>query len=863
MWGVFIVIVFSVINFVSNSVAISSPTNSYFEKKIQLSAEAQEIETDFSWNAVTFFSISGKDLPQIEYFSDDRGDFHVWETAHMSGHEVNHKRNDLLELLYFDNSRKNLIVRSEFPVDIYAHFFHTRNSLEDLVSSLTRNALNYLGDGILPESLKIRNTKEPQFFSRSQWGADESLRVVKGFKKFFPFRRWFSVEEKKVSLQYKPVVITRKNSQGESLFWPISEQRKIAKFVIHHTGEAVQNKYSFSPKALMRAIYYYHTITKSWGDIGYNYVIDSQGNIYEGRAGSESGKMIVGAHTAFRNIGTVGIALMGNLENNLPTEAQLNMLAFLIADFSRGLQVRPLNESEFMGKSTPNLLGHRDIAIAGHATKCPGKNLIAAFPTIRKKVTSFLKILEKYREENLGLRGLNFLQKSSLATAHLQSKKDLLRKQKEQQALKEPFSLVGFLNPEIFIRGESKPLTLKIKNHSDKVWKKGDFFSAFKYSSGIEISNFIIQSDARPEETTTIVGKLLPVKLENGIYSFSLYPTFLKGKIFRDILDKSVISIPFQVSGSKKLILQKKPSEKKNKKFDAKNFFYGAVEKKTESISVPKIRVKLADFDYLYAEIISSDRVGVFTENKKLMEIEPLTSIKVFQREKGKIEFLVRGKNTEVKNLSLKTAGILKIKNYRNKNFGSGDTKYNTFRRQLNFWVEGDKMIIVNELPIEEYLYGLGEEPASEPEQKKLAIFILARSYALVYSTYKNKFESKYYDLEDSPRSSQLYLGETWEKNHIEQKELVKKTRGIVLFKNKKPIIGPYFTQSDGRSRGKWLTQYPWVRVRDLPLDQGLELRGHGVGLSGNSARILAQQGKSYLEIFDYFFDNVTTKKVY
>jgi peptidoglycan hydrolase-like amidase len=108
-----------------------------------------------------------------------------------------------------------------------------------------------------------------------------------------------------------------------------------------------------------------------------------------------------------------------------------------------------------------------------------------------------------------------------------------------------------------------------------------------------------------------------------------------------------------------------------------------------------------------------------------------------------------------------------------------------------------------------------------------------------------------------------LYLGYDWEAYHHEQKVLIAETKGRVLTYNGKPVIGPYFTQSAGESSSKWVSQYPWTKGRKLPYDEGLEPKGHGVGLSGNSAHKLADAGKNYVEILNYFYQNTDVGTAY
>ncbi len=61
----------------------------------------------------------------------------------------------------------------------------------------------------------------------------------------------------------------------------------------------------------MRSMYYYHTIVRGWGDLGYNYVVGQRGTVYEGRAG---GLYAGGAHASWNNRETVGVSVIGNFD---------------------------------------------------------------------------------------------------------------------------------------------------------------------------------------------------------------------------------------------------------------------------------------------------------------------------------------------------------------------------------------------------------------------------------------------------------------------------------------------------------------------------------------------------------------------
>ncbi|MBI4302016.1 MAG: N-acetylmuramoyl-L-alanine amidase [Chloroflexi bacterium] len=185
---------------------------------------------------------------------------------------------------------------------------------------------------------------QPPIISRAGWGADESYRYQNG-----------------------------------SEVWP-PEYRTVVKSIVHHTATANEDS---NPAATVRAIYYYHAVTLGWGDIGYNYLIDRYGNIYEGRYGGDN---VVGAHTYNYNQGTVGIAALGTYQNyDISAQLQSSLVNLLSWDFYvHGID--PLGSSYFVDQVLPNIMGHRDAM----PTQCPGDNFYARLPTIRTLVAGGL-----------------------------------------------------------------------------------------------------------------------------------------------------------------------------------------------------------------------------------------------------------------------------------------------------------------------------------------------------------------------------------------------------------------------------------------------------------------------------------------
>jgi hypothetical protein len=159
--------------------------------------------------------------------------------------------------------------------------------------------------------------------------------------------------------------------------------------VVHHTAGA-NNVANWD--AELRNIWSLHTYTNQWGDIGYNFLIDPTGTIYEGRAGGEG---IIGAHFSCRNSNTVGIALLGTFTSVPPTDAALASLERLLTELSRrdGIDPMATRLHPSSGLNLPTILGHRDGNVPGATctiTECPGDVLYSMLPAIRADVKAAL-----------------------------------------------------------------------------------------------------------------------------------------------------------------------------------------------------------------------------------------------------------------------------------------------------------------------------------------------------------------------------------------------------------------------------------------------------------------------------------------
>jgi hypothetical protein len=204
-------------------------------------------------------------------------------------------------------------------------------------------------------------TPQPAVVSRAQWGADPAY------------------------MTWAPQFYTTK------------------KLIVHHTDTSDSYTDTAGAEAQIRSIYYYHAVTQGWGDIGYNFLIDKFGTVYEGRysrdyAGGDpsgdntSGQGVTGAHTSGWNSGTVGVALLGTLTTHDATPAARDALERLLAWEASRNGIDPQATQTFVNPvsgatiTTPNIAGHRDYV----ATACPGDAFYPTLPAIRDDVAALV-----------------------------------------------------------------------------------------------------------------------------------------------------------------------------------------------------------------------------------------------------------------------------------------------------------------------------------------------------------------------------------------------------------------------------------------------------------------------------------------
>ena len=156
---------------------------------------------------------------------------------------------------------------------------------------------------------------------------------------------------------------------------------------VHHTD--TPNGYAPGDvPAIIRSIYTYHVRSNGWNDIGYNFLVDAYGRVYEGRGGGID-RPVIGAHTEGFNTGSVGIAVIGNGSLAPLTEATRDALVNLIAWRLDVAHVDPLGHATMISGGSDRFAAGKSVSfrvVSGHrdanATDCPGSLIYAALDGI-------------------------------------------------------------------------------------------------------------------------------------------------------------------------------------------------------------------------------------------------------------------------------------------------------------------------------------------------------------------------------------------------------------------------------------------------------------------------------------------------
>jgi hypothetical protein len=271
-------------------------------------------------------------LPVDIRFADEAGNWTDWQLLERNDHNTEKG----ISQLYFTTTsyqhyQLRFYDRTGFEEDIYLHFYDP-----GIAPEADEREPQYYGDSRDPQACPC---DQPAYFDREDWCPNGDCP------------------------EDSAPVIT-----------------EVTHLVVHHSA-GVNTASDWS--AVIRAIWDFHVNGNGWADIGYNWLVDPNGNIYQGR-----GDNIRGAHLCGKNSNTMGICVLGNFTEVTPAEEAIQSLEELLAWKVCDSGVDPLGSAFHppSGAVVNHIIGHRD----GCATSCPGDSFYPLLEGIKEDVNNYI-----------------------------------------------------------------------------------------------------------------------------------------------------------------------------------------------------------------------------------------------------------------------------------------------------------------------------------------------------------------------------------------------------------------------------------------------------------------------------------------
>jgi len=175
----------------------------------------------------------------------------------------------------------------------------------------------------------------------------------------------------------KPTIISRQEWGAEDPKESYSYHPYFDKLTLHHAACCSADDIE-EGKSQVYWIQNFHQNGRGWNDIGYHFLVDRAGNIYQGRP-----ETVIGAHVGGANTGNIGVCLLGCYH---PPESSCNQE--ITAESRQAIVTLFSWVSDTYGQNPTLLLGHRDYF---GSTSCPGDNVWIELPRFRAEIFDFIQ----------------------------------------------------------------------------------------------------------------------------------------------------------------------------------------------------------------------------------------------------------------------------------------------------------------------------------------------------------------------------------------------------------------------------------------------------------------------------------------
>ena len=732
------------------------------------------------------------------------------------------------------------------------------------------------------------------------------------------------------------------------------EYFSIDRIIVHDMGCDVRqigcNDKKLNPLTIIQNIYRYHAVTRGWGDIGYHYIVDYWGNIYEGRYG---GNGVRGAHTYYDrkcnnfNVGSIGILLMGNYERAELSEVMYKSLIRLVTWLANtnGLDPAKLSHTSEIWHSPKTNLGC-DLSQGGLTSTYIGPVVVGHGDIEEGNSDPGLVNLKRVRQEagELSLKYKNYFytteDDSKIYTIKDGIKKELSPPDENLSSLivlnktqLEAFSssivedypegtlVKSYTNDRVYTieKNKRRPIfSEKLFNLRKFSWSDIKFLSdrdlasyslgdPLTYPNGIVIKGegpevYLIENDTRKHITSAILfnkmglgwddviqirqsellahslgeelllsdGTLIKEEKLPAIYLvknqkrhwIKTLQAFLSLNYkWKDVVNLSSKEISHYAVGEVMGLEDKEPAESPSGVQAGPSACETCGEEPNIRVgiyAVPaggNIKIKANGLYEVYKN-------GILLANKKANEI-----ITILYSKTDFYKFKPADKNVIFEIISYKDQPEWNLRLNDNRFRGVIEIKYSP---------KSEKVWIVNELLLDNYLAGVAEALNNDLAEYLKAFVIAARSYALFHIQNGGKVSGEIFHLRNWA-FDQLYKGYGFEERAPNITEAVKDTSGVVVIYNDKPIRGVYSSDSGGATKsaceifkGVFCNNEDYGYLKGGIKDPEGTIHNrtaiaasHGVGMSSVGARQLAELGSNFEEILKYYYLGIEVEKLY
>lgn len=690
-----------------------------------------------------------------------------------------------------------------------------------------------------------------EVISREEWWADESIRFFSdGWynerlafnNKYELWRAWvwtgkdewgkFAQKKARDELREKREVFLRANyphdiltdrieekEAGRRLLWPKTYKTAKTKIIIHHTAT---NTWYETPQQAMsgvQEIYRQHAVSQKRGDIGYNFLIDPLGTLYEGRAG---GVGVIAAHADRNNVATIGVSLLGNFNIHEPSLRMWRSLKKLVLALMVQYQIDPMKQTSYFTpiNEEPWLEVHTHESLVGHAdtknTACPGEDIIHRLPWLREEMSIMMQTLQERGVNSLGL--LRFRQKPITIRATAESEQAIIP---FEQRIVRSCKLFGDKIRLEQCASDGTNLFIRVSRQDNDANGRYPLFVETDRGA-VWVDVMMVREDD--------VEQLLSRRQE--AHPLQTPPRWTTQKIEHKI---ELSAVPWLMQRTVGVLL-----------YDA-----------TTTLDAWDLHC-----EWTCAVDVDGDRVEWARQVRVVPSIENPWFLNVFVDLKKYVVSRVRLINTK---------SVITVTNRKR---GSEAYPLNYFKGDIEIRYQeytsldkGQQMgwTVVNHLSVSDYLRGVAETIEAQHAEKLRAMALLVKWY-IVYYLWWNRHpsvpEGATYQAIDDPRLFQKYVWAGIEQTTPKRQQALSQTSSeIIGYDGYIPIL-PYFHCSAGFIRS-WLERFGWtdtpwlVSKIDLARCPSGDFEWHGVWLSGDGAERLAQAWVSYQDIIRYYYEGV------